>query len=72
MKNSLLFIFFFIAKFMKSENDVELDEKSDINQTIKNLLQLKNRISVFNDDVVKFSVIYIYLNTSLKFVNKDH
>ena len=39
---------------------------------IENLLQLKNEISVFNDDVVKFSIIHIYLNTSFRFADKDH
>ena len=35
-------------------------------------MQLKNKVSVFNNDVVKFSVIHTYLNISLKFINKDH
>ena len=39
---------------------------------IEGLLQLKNEISVFDDDVVKFSIIHTYLNTFLKFANKDH
>ena len=57
---------------MKNRNDIKFNEKSDTDQTIKSLLQLKNKISIFNDDVVKFSVIYTYLNTSPKFMKKNH
>ena len=57
---------------MKSKNDVKFNEKSDTDQTIENLLQLKNKILIFNDNVVKFLIIHTYLNISLKFVNKDH
>ena len=39
---------------------------------IESLLQLRNEVSVFNDDVIKFSVIHTYLNISLKFADKDH
>ena len=39
---------------------------------IENLLQLKNKVLIFDDDVVKFSVIHIYSNTFLKFTDKDH
>ena len=39
---------------------------------IENLLQLKNKILIFNDDVIKFLIIHIYLNTSLKFINKNY
>ena len=35
-------------------------------------MQLRNKVSVLNDDVIKFSVIHIYLNTSLKFTDKDY
>ena len=57
---------------MKSRNNVKFDEKSDLNQTIEGLLQLRNWVSVFNDNVVKFSVIHIYLNIFFKFANKDY
>ena len=57
---------------MKSRNDVKLDEESNMSQTIESLLQLKNRVLIFNDDVIKFSVINTYLNISLRFVNKDY
>ena len=57
---------------MKSGNDVKFDEKLNINQIIESLLQLRNKVSVFNNDVVKFSVIHTYLNTSLKFTDKNH
>ena len=39
---------------------------------IKDFLQLKNKISVFDDDVIKFLIIYTYLNTFFRFANKDH
>ena len=57
---------------MKSRNDIKLDEKSDPGQMIEGLLQLRNWISVFDDDVIKFPVIHIYSNISPRFVNKDH
>ena len=72
MKSSLSFIFFFIVKFMENWNDVELDEESDMSQTIESFLQLRNRISVFDDDVVKFLIIHIYLNISLRFADKNY
>ena len=43
-----------------------------MNQTIENLLQLRNEVSVLDNDVVKFSVIHTYLNTSPRFADKDH
>ena len=57
---------------MKSWNDVEFDEELSMSQTIEGLLQLKNEILIFDDDVVKFSIIHTYLNTSPKFMNKDY
>ena len=57
---------------MKSWNNVKLDEELDTDQIIEGLLQLRNEILIFDDDVIKFSVIHTYLNISLKFVNKDH
>ena len=39
---------------------------------IENLLQLRNKVSVFDNDVIKFSVIYTYLNTFSKFTDKDY
>ena len=57
---------------MKSWNDVKFDEELSTDQTIESFLQLKNEILIFNDDVVKFSVIHTYSNTSPKFTNKDY
>ena len=57
---------------MKSWNNVKLNEKLNTDQTIENLLQLKNKILIFNDDVIKFSVIHTYLNIFFKFTDKDH
>ena len=57
---------------MKSRNDVEFNEELSTNQIIKSLLQLENRVLVLDDNVIKFPVIHIYLNTSPRFVNKDH
>ena len=39
---------------------------------IEGLLQLKNRVLILNNNVIKFSIIYIYLNTFFRFINKDH
>ena len=39
---------------------------------IEGFLQLKNRILVFNSDVIKFLIIYAYLNTFLKFTDKNY
>ena len=57
---------------MKSWNDVELGEESGTGQTIKGFLQPGNRISILDDDVIKFSVVHTHLNTSPKFADKDH
>ena len=57
---------------MKSEINIKFDEKSDKSQIIKNLLQLRNKISVFNDNVIKFLIIHIYLNIFLRFIYKNH
>ena len=59
-------------KFIKNWNDVKLNEKLNTSQMIENLLQLKDRIVIFNNDVVKFSVIYTYLNIFSKFADKNH
>ena len=64
--------FFFIAKFIKNRNDVKLNEELNTDQTIESLLQSENRVSVFDNNIIKFSVIHIYLNISLKFANKDY
>ena len=57
---------------MKNRNNVEFNEKLSINQMIEGLLQLRNKISVFNNDVVKFLIIHTYLNIFPRFINKDH
>ena len=57
---------------MKSRNDVELDEELNMGQMIESLLQLRNRVSVFNGDIIKFLIIHTYLNTSPRFSDKDH
>ena len=57
---------------MESGNDVELGEELGIGQMIEGLLQLGNKVSVFDGDIIKFLVIHTYLNTSPRFVNKDH
>ena len=72
MQKAVFHSFFFIVKFMKSRNDVELNKKLSTNQMIENFLQLKNKISIFNNNVIKFSVIHIYLNIFFKFANKDY
>ena len=72
MESSLSLISFLIVKFMENWNDIELDEELGMNQMIEDLLQLRNEVLILNDDVVKFLIIHIYLNTSPKFVNKNH
>ena len=62
MESSLPLISFFIVKFVESRNDVELGEELGIGQMIEGLLQLGNRVSVLDGDVVKFLVIHTYLN----------
>ena len=57
---------------MKSCNDVKLDEELGINQIIEGFLQLRNKISVFDNDVIKFLIIHIHLNISFKFADKDY
>ena len=39
---------------------------------IEGFLQLENRILNFNNDIVQFLIIYIYLNTFFKFADKDY
>ena len=39
---------------------------------IKSFLQLKNKIAVFDDDIVKFLIIHTYLNIFFKFTNKNY
>ena len=39
---------------------------------IESLLQLKDKIIIFSNNVIKFSVIHIYLNIFFKFADKNH
>ena len=57
---------------MLNRNDVQFNKKLNINQIIESLLQSENKISVFNDDIVKFLIIYTYLNTFFRFTDINH
>ena len=57
---------------MKSRNNIKLNKESDTDQTIESLLQSRNRVLIFNSDVVKFLVIHTYLNISPRFADKDY
>ena len=57
---------------MESRNDVKFDEESGSGQIIEGLLQLRNRVSVFDDDVIKFLIIHTYSNIFSRFTDKDH
>ena len=39
---------------------------------IESLLQLRNKIIILDDDIIKFLIIHIYSNISLRFMNKDY
>ena len=72
MKSNLSLIFFFIVKFIKSWNDVKFNEELGTSQMIESLLQLRNEVLIFNNDVVKFLIIHTYLNIFFRFADKNH